>query len=71
MIVSDAAGYEMAKNLMTNGINFNNTICNIIVIGKEKEFFGKKTPKGLVHILKDSEDLAVVAKEKVDSAFAG
>jgi hypothetical protein len=36
----------MVKHLMTKGINFNKTICNIIVKGNQSDDFPKSPPAG-------------------------
>ena len=83
LIVSDDEGYNLVETMMGKGINFNKTICNVIIkkngnegdleakaiaFNAEKES-GKKTPKNFFTITTADDDLKDVAIKKVEEAL--
>jgi hypothetical protein len=82
LIVSDEEGYNLVRTMMTPGINFNKTICNVIIKKNSSEasfpedleekaeaFNTKKESKNFFTITTADNDLQKIAMEKVNEAL--
>jgi len=72
LIVSDDEGYNMVRTMMANGMNFNKTICNVIIKpnGNEGDLETKAAAfKKVFTITTADDDLKDKAIEKVKEAL--